>query len=66
MPTRSTSPSSTSPCPAPRVTSIVARLREQAPALLVIVLSGSEDVELMCALMDLGVLGFIPKAYSPR
>ncbi|HMT38167.1 MAG: response regulator transcription factor [Xanthomonadales bacterium] len=44
----------------------VARLREQAPALPVIVLSGSEDVELMRALMDLGVLGFIPKAYSPE
>ena len=43
----------------------VARLREQAPALPVIVLSGSEDVDLMRALIDLGVLGFIPKAYSP-
>ena len=44
----------------------VARLRSQAPALPVIVLSGSEDVELMRALIDLGVLGFIPKAYSPE
>src|SRR5690606_27234189 len=43
----------------------VARLREQAPALPVIVLSGSEDPELMRSLIDLGVLGFIPKAYSP-
>ena len=43
----------------------VARLRAQAPALPVIVLSGSEDVELMRSLIDLGVLGFIPKAYSP-
>ena len=43
----------------------VAKLRAQAPALPVIVLSGSEDVELMRALIDLGVLGFIPKAYSP-
>jgi DNA-binding NarL/FixJ family response regulator len=43
----------------------VARLRAQAPALPVIVLSGSEDVDLMRALIDLGVLGFIPKAYSP-
>jgi DNA-binding NarL/FixJ family response regulator len=43
----------------------VARLRQQAPALPVIVLSGSEDVDLMRALIDLGVLGFIPKAYSP-
>lgn len=44
----------------------VARLRAQAPALPVIVLSGSEDVELMRSLIDLGVLGFIPKAYSPE
>ena len=43
----------------------VARLRAQAPALPVIVLSGSEDAELMRSLIDLGVLGFIPKAYSP-
>ena len=43
----------------------VARLRTEAPGLPVIVLSGSEDAELMGALMDLGVLGFIPKAYSP-
>lgn len=44
----------------------VARLRAQAPALPVIVLSGSEDVDLMRSLIDLGVLGFIPKAYSPE
>lgn len=43
----------------------VAGLREKAPALPVIVLSGSEDVDLMRSLIDLGVLGFIPKAYSP-
>ncbi|MFT4180001.1 MAG: response regulator transcription factor [Thermomonas sp.] len=43
----------------------IARLRSVAPALPVIVLSGSEDVELMRSLMELGVLGFIPKAYSP-
>ena len=43
----------------------VAQLRAQAPALPVIVLSGSEDAELMRSLIDLGVLGFIPKAYSP-
>jgi len=43
----------------------VARLRAEAPGLPVIVLSGSEDAELMRVLMDLGVLGFIPKAYSP-
>lgn len=43
----------------------VAKLRSAVPKLPVIVLSGLEDVELMRALMDLGVLGFIPKAYSP-
>ena len=43
----------------------VARLRAQAPALPVIVLSGSEDAGLMRSLIELGVLGFIPKAYSP-
>lgn len=43
----------------------VAMLRSVLPKLPVIVLSGSEDVEQMRALMDLGVLGFIPKAYSP-
>ena len=43
----------------------VAKLRAQAPALPVIVLSGSEDAELMRSLIDLGVLGFSPKAYSP-
>ena len=43
----------------------VARLRADAPALPVIVLSGSEDAELMRSLLELGVLGFIPKAYSP-
>ncbi|GHB96056.1 response regulator [Thermomonas carbonis] len=44
----------------------VSRLRAQAPALPVIVLSGSEDVDLMRSLMEIGVLGFIPKAYSPE
>lgn len=44
----------------------VSHLRAQAPALPVIVLSGSEDVDLMRALMEIGVLGFIPKAYSPE
>ncbi|MFN7184413.1 MAG: LuxR C-terminal-related transcriptional regulator [Thermomonas haemolytica] len=43
----------------------IARLREAAPALPIIVLSGSEDVGLMRTLMELGVQGFIPKAYSP-
>ena len=44
----------------------VTKLRAQAPSLPVIVLSGSEDAELMRSLIDLGVLGFIPKAYSPE
>ena len=44
----------------------VSRLRAQAPALPVIVLSGSEDADLMRSLMEVGVLGFIPKAYSPE
>ena len=43
----------------------VAKLRAQVPSLPVIVLSGSEDAEQMRQLIDLGVLGFIPKAYSP-
>jgi DNA-binding NarL/FixJ family response regulator len=43
----------------------IAKLRAQAPSLPVIVLSGSEDPELMRSLLDMGVLGFIPKAYSP-
>ena len=43
----------------------IAKLRAQAPSLPLIVLSGSEDPELMRSLLDLGVLGFIPKAYSP-
>lgn len=43
----------------------IARLREAAPALPIIVLSGAEDVALMRTLMELGVQGFIPKAYSP-
>jgi len=42
----------------------VSRLRAQAPALPVIVLSGSEDVDLMRSLMEIGVLGFIPKPVS--
>ncbi|TCT25972.1 LuxR family two component transcriptional regulator [Thermomonas haemolytica] len=44
----------------------IARLREAAPALPIIVLSGTEDVALMRTLMELGVQGFIPKAYSPE
>lgn len=43
----------------------IARLREAAPTLPIIVLSGTEDVATMRTLMELGVQGFIPKAYSP-
>jgi DNA-binding NarL/FixJ family response regulator len=39
--------------------------RNEHPTLPIVVLSGSEDAELMRRLLDLGVLGFIPKAYSP-
>ena len=43
----------------------IASLRRQEPTLPIIVLSGSEDIELMRNLMEMGVQGFIPKAYSP-
>lgn len=39
-------------------------LRQQAPALPLIVLSGMEDSSLIRELLELGVMGFIPKAYS--
>jgi DNA-binding NarL/FixJ family response regulator len=41
-------------------------LRSRLPALPIIVLSGVEDREIMRASIELGVLGFIPKAYSPE
>lgn len=40
-------------------------LRSRHPALPVIVLSGYEDPAVMRAALERGVLGFIPKAYSP-
>ncbi len=43
----------------------IADLRQRFPALPIIVLSGVEDPEVMRAAIDMGVLGFIPKAYSP-
>lgn len=43
----------------------IEQVRNEYPTLPVVVLSGSEDAELMRRLLDLGVLGFIPKAYSP-
>lgn len=39
--------------------------RSEHPTLPIVVLSGNEDGDLMRRLLDLGVLGFIPKAYSP-
>ncbi|HST45617.1 MAG TPA: response regulator transcription factor [Luteimonas sp.] len=43
----------------------VAAVRARAPSVPVVVLSGSEDIGLIRALLALGVQGFIPKAYSP-
>lgn len=43
----------------------IAQLRQVTPAVPIIVLSGSEDTDLIRTLLDLGVQGFIPKAYSP-
>lgn len=40
-------------------------LRRRHPAMPVIVLSGYEDPAIMRAVLERGVLGFIPKAYSP-
>ena len=39
-------------------------LRRSHPSLPIVVLSGSEDAALVRRLLELGVLGFIPKAYS--
>jgi len=43
----------------------IAELRERLPALPIIVLSGVEDPDVMRAAIELGALGYIPKAYSP-
>ncbi len=43
----------------------LAEVVEKLPDVPVIVLSGSEDPGLMKDLLAMGVLGFIPKAYSP-
>lgn len=40
-------------------------LMEAFPDMPLVVLSGSENPELMKDLLDMGVVGFIPKAYSP-
>ncbi|RYZ11999.1 MAG: response regulator transcription factor [Comamonadaceae bacterium] len=41
-------------------------LRQRHPAVPVIVLSGTEDPAVMRQALERGVLGFIPKAYSPE
>lgn len=41
-------------------------IRRRHPAVPVIVLSGYEDPSIMRAALERGVLGFIPKAYSPE
>ncbi|MFD0323972.1 LuxR C-terminal-related transcriptional regulator [Lysobacter gummosus] len=43
----------------------IAEMRRVAADVPIIVLSGSEDTELIRTLLELGVQGFIPKAYSP-
>lgn len=41
-------------------------LRHRHPAVPVVVLSGTEDPTVMRSALERGVLGFIPKAYSPE
>lgn len=43
----------------------VLEVRRRYPEVRVIVLSGQEDRELMREALEAGVMGFIPKAYSP-
>ena len=44
----------------------VSRIREQFPALPLVVLSGSEDLSLMQAMLAAGARAYIPKAHSPE
>ncbi|VWX55934.1 Two component transcriptional regulator, LuxR family [Burkholderiales bacterium 8X] len=44
----------------------VEEVRRRHPAVPVIVLSGYEDPAIMRSVLERGVLGFIPKAYSPE
>jgi DNA-binding NarL/FixJ family response regulator len=44
----------------------VDEIRRRHPAVPVIVLSGYEDPAIMRSALERGVLGFIPKAYSPE
>lgn len=43
----------------------IVELRERLPTLPIVVLSGVEDPDVMRAAIELGALGYIPKAYSP-
>lgn len=43
----------------------IASVLQRYPGLPVVVLSGAEDATQMRVLLDLGVRGYIPKAYSP-
>lgn len=43
----------------------VLEVRRRYPDVRIIVLSGQEDRELMREVLEAGVMGFIPKAYSP-
>lgn len=44
----------------------IEQIRRRHPAVPVIVLSGYEDPAIMRSALELGALGFIPKAYSPE
>ena len=44
----------------------IEEIRRRHPAVPVIVLSGYEDPAIMRSALECGVLGFIPKAYSPE
>ncbi|WP_213958100.1 MULTISPECIES: response regulator transcription factor [unclassified Variovorax] len=44
----------------------IEEIRRRHPAVPVIVLSGYEDPTVMRSALEVGVLGFIPKAYSPE
>jgi DNA-binding NarL/FixJ family response regulator len=43
----------------------VEQARREHPALAIVVLSGNEDAGVMRRLLDIGVRGFVPKAYPP-
>ncbi len=41
-------------------------LRIQHPQLAVVVVSASEDPEIICNIKEMGAMGFIPKSYKPQ